>query len=515
MATGGVANVLYQGKSATLYSPATSNSKTNQTPPSPVPYRFPGLYTIGVIFFLLNIFLFLTNITLIALRFRYYPSTFLASITHPTESLFVPAWLISLGTILINITQYGTTWGKTGTWLLDTMTVLFWVYCALAVAFSCGIYLVLWSTQTFTISQMTPVWIFPAYPLLICGPHAGILADHTEGTRALAIIVGGWVFQGIGFLVSLMIYASFIYRLMTQKLPRESLRPGMFISVGPSGFTIAGVVTMGQRLPYVVPRDFMGNGPLAAQVSKVGATWMGLWLWGLAFWFFIVSVGAHYSCVRDGRMTFAMTWYSYIFPNTGLTTATFAIGLALKNTPIQAFGCGMAALLVLAWLMVFTIMIRAVILKDILWPQKQEDREEGGWKAQRDEIQACDLRDCEPRSGSRMRRMRTNSSSYTARTARTATTLVGRRAGEPVGHDRGQDAHGADAHRHTGSRRRIPGSDEPNLDMDEKQAEDESEKTAAGREDSASPSSSIPLERMIDQPVRPPPARAKLGDDIV
>lgn len=25
-------------------------------------------------------------------------------------------------------------------------------------------------------------------------------------------------------------------------------------------------------------------------------------------------------------------------------------------------------------------MIRAVVVKDILWPQKQEDREEGGWK---------------------------------------------------------------------------------------------------------------------------------------
>jgi hypothetical protein len=28
------------------------------------------------------------------------------------------------------------------------------------------------------------------------------------------------------------------------------------------------------------------------------------------------------------------------------------------------------------------MMIRAVILKDILWPQKQEDRDEGGWKTE-------------------------------------------------------------------------------------------------------------------------------------
>ena len=188
----------------------------------------------------------------------------------------------------------------------------------------------------------------------------------------------------------------------------------MFISVGPSGFTIAGVVNMGQILPRVVTEDFMGNGYLTGQVCKIASAWMGLWLWGLAFWFLIVSIGAHWSCVRDGRMTFAMTWYSYIFPNTGklttphpipipysntfllaLTTATFAIGHALNNVPIQVVGCVMACLLVVAWFTIFSIMIRAVIMKDILWPQKQEDREEGGWKALPNEKQACDSRACD------------------------------------------------------------------------------------------------------------------------
>ncbi|RMZ13736.1 hypothetical protein D0864_00368 [Hortaea werneckii] len=295
MATGGVANVIYS-----------------------VPYRFNGLYTIGCIFFILNLVLFVFNVVMICCRFRYYPSTFLASILHPTESLFVPAWLISVGTILITITEYGTSDGKTGPWLFQTMRILFWIYSGLAVLFSCGIYLVMWSTQTFTIHQMTPVWIFPAYPLLVIGPHAGILASKLHGVAALDIIIGGFVFQGIGFMVSLMIYAAFIYRLMTQKLPQESLRPGMFISIGPSGFTISAVVTMGQNMPRVVPANFMapGMGELAGKVSLITANWMGLWLWGLAIWFFLVSVGAHWSTVRHGRGKFAMTFYSYIFPNT-------------------------------------------------------------------------------------------------------------------------------------------------------------------------------------------------------
>ncbi|CAD0049814.1 unnamed protein product [Aureobasidium pullulans] len=226
-----------------------------------VPYEFHGQYAIGSIFFITNLILFTFNVTMISLRFYWYPSTFKASLTHPTESLFVPASVVSLGTILTNITEFAVGNGKSGYWLEQTMVILFWIYCGLALAFTCGIYLVMWSTQTYTISQMTPVWIFPAYPLLIIGPHAGKLSSRVAPETALPIIVGGFCLQGIGFMMSLMVYAAFLYRLMTQKLPKESLRP--------------------------------------------------------AGWFFV-----------------------------------------------------------------FGMMIRAVILKDILWPQKQEDRDEGGWKTE-------------------------------------------------------------------------------------------------------------------------------------
>ena len=192
-----------------------------------------------------------------------------------------------------------------------------------------------WSTQTFTISQMTPIWIFPAYPLLVVGPHAAVLAQHTRGQRAIDITIGGFIFQGIGFMVSLMIYASFLYRLMTQKLPRESMRPGMFVSVGPSGFTISAIVSLGSNLPRIASQDFFGNGYLAAEVSRIVAIWIGLWLWGLALWFFLVSAGSHWSCVRDRRMTFAMTWYSYVFPNTGKNPALYKGFAICKLTPLQ------------------------------------------------------------------------------------------------------------------------------------------------------------------------------------
>lgn len=107
----------------------------------PKSQRFRGLDTIGTIFFLFNLIAYIVIWSLICMRFYLYPCTFKASFTHPTESLFVPASVVSFGTILINIVQYGLT--NVGPWLSRTMFVMFWFHAALAVASSIIIYLIL------------------------------------------------------------------------------------------------------------------------------------------------------------------------------------------------------------------------------------------------------------------------------------------------------------------------------------------------------------------------------------
>lgn len=111
-----------------------------------VPFRFRGLETIGIIVFLANIALYLAIWALLLARFYLYPYTFRASFMHPTESLFVPASVVSFGTILINISQYGP--GHTGHWLAEAVGVLFWIDAGLAVVFSAGIYLLLYVPQS-------------------------------------------------------------------------------------------------------------------------------------------------------------------------------------------------------------------------------------------------------------------------------------------------------------------------------------------------------------------------------
>lgn len=227
---------------------------------------------------------------------------------------------------------------------------------------------------------MTPIWIFPAYPMLIIGPHAGILSAKLDQARSLRIIIGGTTIQGVGFLVSMMVYSAFIYRLMTQKLPKENSRPGMFVSVGPSGFTVAGIVTMAANAKRSFPADFMGNGALAADVLRVVVDFAALWLWGLAMFFFIIASAAHFSAFGPGKMVFSMTWFSFIFPNTALITATFAIGQAFSSKAINIVGCVAVFPLLLMYFFVCYKMFRAVYLHQIMWPQRGEDRDEGGFE---------------------------------------------------------------------------------------------------------------------------------------
>lgn len=247
---------------------------------------------------------------------------------------------------------------------------------------------------------MTPIWIFPAYPLLLIGPLAATLINALPSVAAairinsIAISLAAICIQGTGFLVSLMIYSAFIYRLMTQKLPRETARPGMvsfihllsstppsspkqFVSVGPSGFTVTAIVNLGSIVQTnIMPFGYMTTID-AGCIVKLIAYLTGLWLWGLCLWFFIVSVGAHWQVMRpydpEHHIRFDMTWYSFVFPNTAMITATQAIGRAFDCNPIKIFGTVLAVMLVILWMFVFGMMIRAFWIRRLLWPGAMDE----------------------------------------------------------------------------------------------------------------------------------------------
>ncbi|KAK7920661.1 hypothetical protein PG985_008683 [Apiospora marii] len=371
MATGGVSNVIHT-----------------------LPYDAKWLYYVGLIFMMINICFFLGNCALAVMRFTFSPGAFIHSFTDQMECLFIPA-VVSIpilsscdleplayrvrlfpGIILINICEYGMPY--TGPWLQRVVEVLFWVYITVSVTASCGMYLILWSTQIFPIHTMTPVWVFPAYPLLLAAPFATNLIasvthqDSDTVIHTVAISLCALTVQGTGFLISFMVCAAFLYRLMTQKLPQDMQRPGVFISIGPAGFTCAGIVVLGRQVDLILPQDMDGR-MYAVYSLKFLSIVMGLWLWGLSKWFFIVSVGSLHKYLRkEHTMPFQMTWWSFVFPNTALVTATSALSKAFDNMGLKIYSCVMTAILIFVWCLVLFRMMKALWHHEVLWPKELE-----------------------------------------------------------------------------------------------------------------------------------------------
>jgi len=132
---------------------------------------------------------------------------------------------------------------------------------------------------------------------------------------------------------------------------------------------------------------------------------VGLCLWGLSIWFFLVAVGSLWKyCKPTKNMPFQMTFFSFVFPNTALVswiplyifrpggyravfsrtdtsllvaflqvTATEQLGKAFDSVPLKTVGSVFAGCVVIVWFLVFGFMLRALWNRTLLWPKDGDE----------------------------------------------------------------------------------------------------------------------------------------------
>ncbi|EKD16472.1 hypothetical protein MBM_04941 [Drepanopeziza brunnea f. sp. 'multigermtubi' MB_m1] len=162
---------------------------------------------------------------------------------------------------------------QTGLWLQPSVQEWFWIHVCIAFLASSGTYVLIWSTQYVSLcscqsTPLTPMSISHYYHILVLAPFAANLPDAlpdaatADRVDSIAIALGTICVQDTDFLVRLsMINEAFIYLLMTQNLPRETTRPGMFVPVGPSGFTVAVIVHLRHTaIPKISAKTHFGIG---------------------------------------------------------------------------------------------------------------------------------------------------------------------------------------------------------------------------------------------------------------
>ncbi|SCO80547.1 related to C4-dicarboxylate transport protein mae1 [Fusarium oxysporum] len=336
------------------------------------PYTFTGLKTIGKIFFILNIILFLTFTALIIARFTMKPRAFSTSLHHPSESFFFGAFWVSIALILTGAQSYGGP--ETGPWFTTAMRVVFWIYYACEMVVAVTQYHIIFETERLDISEALPGWILPAYPFLVTGMLAAKVAGSQPQWSAVQIIVAGLMGQGLGWMLALFIYAAYLSRLIQHKLPDASKRPGMFIAVGPTAFTCGGLIALGTQAKSALPDDFLGTPSIPAGELWFGmSVAAGLFIWLMAIWFSALSAISVLRAIR--RMEFSLSWWALVFPNVGLALATINVGNTISSRGIKIFGSALTVVLVILWFICAAFHIRAIIRRDLLAVGKDLDVE--------------------------------------------------------------------------------------------------------------------------------------------
>ncbi|KAI0382454.1 C4-dicarboxylate transporter/malic acid transport protein-like protein [Hypomontagnella monticulosa] len=338
------------------------------------PYTFPGLTAIGKIFFILDLVLFSLFCVLITCRFVMHPRALRLSLHHPHESFFFGAFWVSISSILYSAQLYGVP--SCGPWLVTALRVLFWMYATCALLIVIFQYHVIFDEEELPVADAMPAWILPAYPFLVLGPLAAILEYSQPQQYGIPILIGGLIFEGLGWSVAFIMYTVYFTRLASNGLPEPSKRPGMFVAVGPAGYTATTLAALGSQAPRIIPHDYLG---ITSEVP-VGDLWKGfsvpaaMFVWLLGFWFFALAL---WSCLRGARqMHFTLSWWAFVFPNAGLTLGVIKIANAIDSEKMKGVVSGMTLLLVIVWVGVAIMNVRAVWMRQILWPGRDEDLEE-------------------------------------------------------------------------------------------------------------------------------------------
>ena len=334
------------------------------------PHTFRGLDVIGKIVFIFDLVLFTILTGAITVRFIRSPRRIRSSFQHPTEGLFFPTSFLSISTIIGGMQKYGVP--STGVWLTVTLRVLFWMYVALTFTTSVFQYWILFTGKQLTVQSMTPSWLLPIFPVMLSGTLASLICPTQPEGQRTAILVAGVTFQGLGFWVAILVYAVYISRLMESGLPGPTLRPGMFIAVGPPSFTALALIGMSKSIP--TDYGYFGTHPDVVPMLQQLALAFGIFVWSLSFWFFSISLVS--VVLATPHMTFHLAWWAFVFPNVGFTIAIIKIGEILESDAIAWVGSALTIILIAVYLFVLGAHIKAVIMKEIMWPGKDEDKEE-------------------------------------------------------------------------------------------------------------------------------------------
>ncbi|OBS29459.1 hypothetical protein FPOA_03396 [Fusarium poae] len=300
-------------------------------------------------------------------RFGRKPSNFRESITKPPEAYFTGSLWLSVATIIMGMQVFGVP--HTGSWLVDVVRVLFWIYGAITLTYNIVIFVVMFSVAPFTPGSMSSPMFLMIYNTMLTGTVASVIAADQPPPQRVPILVAGIAFEGLGWILCLLFLPHFVGNMLINGLGPVNLRPGLFISVGSAGYTIIALIGCAKAIPDGY--GYFAKHPTASETLNIMALWIGVFLWLFTFWLFAIAAVAHIPILVSKlsgdksrpKMSFALPWWAIVFPNVGFTIATVYIGEGFESDGIAGVATAMTILVFTAWLLDLYLHIKSICQK--------------------------------------------------------------------------------------------------------------------------------------------------------
>jgi C4-dicarboxylate transporter/malic acid transport protein len=324
------------------------------------PVHIPGLHTVAMGLWILNILLFCLFSVLYAARWIFFFDGAKRIFNHSIVSMFFGCIPMGLATIINGLLVFGIpVWGQTA---VNIASVL-WYFDALF-AFVCGISIpfLMYTRQNHSIEQMTAVWLLPVVAAEVASASGGFLAPHiVDPVSQLTAIIASYVLWACSVPMAMGILVILLLRMALYNLPHVNMAASSWLALGPIGTGALALLILGDTAPAIFMANNLGHFTEGLQSFSLIT---GIMLWGYGLWWFSMAILITLRYLRDG-FSFNLGWWGYTFPLGVYALATLELSTLLPILAFKVFGGMLVVALAVLWLIVGKLTIQGAWRGDL------------------------------------------------------------------------------------------------------------------------------------------------------
>ncbi|TRM69752.1 voltage-dependent anion channel-domain-containing protein [Schizophyllum amplum] len=334
-----------------------------------------------LIFFGLNVFLFLIFTAISTARYMLFPGIWSLMIHHPVQSLFLGTFPMGAATILnVAVLCVYEQNGVGGKPLLYFLWACWWLDVLTSIAICFLMIHVMTTAQNHALEKMTAVWLLPVVTLIVASSSGGVIAPslyaHSASHALITLTLSG-VLVAIGLTLALMMLAIYLLRLIVHGLPPTATVISVFLPLGPTGQAAFSILLIGQCFDKFLP--VYGGASDLLRLSTTGATLntictvIAFVLWSMCTMWTLFAFLSIQNVLRKGPIPFKVPFWGLIFPNGVYANITISLGETFDSGFFRVWGAMYAALTLCMWCYVAFTTIGMVFTKEIFEAPCLED----------------------------------------------------------------------------------------------------------------------------------------------